>query len=171
MRGFLACNHPVKVGTLKGLRLVSCGRCIQCKTARRRKTELLLSLETQAHKYCELINLTYNDEFIPWVDLSAIDGRYFSVSSELDSFLRCLHPLHFGKRTKQFYNPRTRKYCRVIDKDYVKQRYTSAFGELERYMNFDTFDVTQFYLDLETYNKRIDEYYQKYPWRSRGHIS
>lgn len=168
MKGFLACNHPVKVGTLKGLRLVSCGKCIQCITARRRKTELLLSLETQAHKYCELINLTYNDEFIPWVDLSAIDGRYFSVSSELDSFLRCQHPLHFGKRTKQFYNPRTRRYSRVIDKDYAKQRYTSAFGELERYMNFDTFDVTQFYLDLEKYNKRIDEYYQKYPWRSRG---
>lgn len=168
MKGFLACNHPVKVCTLKGLRLVSCGKCIQCQTARRRKTELLLSLETQAHKYCELINLTYNDEFIPWVDLSAIDGRYFSVSSELDSFLRCQHPLHFGKRTKQFYNPRTHKYSRVIDKVYVKQRYTSAFGDLERYVNYDTFDVTQFYLDLETYNKRIDEYYQKYPWRSRG---
>lgn len=168
MKGFLACNHPVKVGSLKGVQLVSCGKCIQCKTARRRKTELLLSLETQAHKYCELINLTYSDDFIPWVDLSAIDGRYFAVSSELDSFLRCQHPINFGKRTKQMYNPRTHKYYRVIDKDFVKQRYTSAFGELERYMSFDTFDVTQFYLDLETYNKRIDEYYQKYPWRSRG---
>lgn len=168
MKGFLSCNSPVKVNTVKGVRFVGCGKCIQCKTARRRKTELLLSLETQSHKYCELINLTYNDDLIPWVDLSAIDGRYFSVSSELDSFLRCQHPLHFGMRTKQMYNPRTCKYCRVIDKDFVKQRYTSAFGALERYISYDTFDVTQLYLDLETYNKRVDEYYQKYPWRSRG---
>lgn len=168
MKGFLACNHPVKVDTIKGLRLVSCGKCIQCKTARRRKIELLLSLETQAHKYCELINLTYNDEFIPWVDLSAIDGHNYFVSTELDSFLRTCHPLHFGNRFKQMYNPRTRKYYQVVDKDYAKQRYTSAFGELETYVCYDTFDVTQLYLDLETYNKRIDEYYNKYPWRTRG---
>ena len=168
MKGFLACNHPVKVNTLKGVRLVSCGKCIQCKTARRRKTELLLSLETQAHKYCELINLTYNDEFIPWVDLSAIDGHNYFVSTELDSFLRVCHPLHFGKRTKQMYNPRTRAYYQVLDKDFVKPRFTSVFGELECYVCYDTFDVTQLYLDLETYNKRIDEYYNKYPWRTRG---
>jgi hypothetical protein len=168
MKGFLACNHPVKVNTLKGVCLVSCGKCIQCKTARRRKTELLLSLETQAHKYCELINLTYNDDYIPWVDLSAIDGRYNSISSELDYLMRCLHPIHFGDRMKQMYNPRTKQYYEVRDKEYIKQRFTSAFGTLETYVCYDTFDVTQFYLDLETYNKRIDEYYQKYPWRTRG---
>lgn len=168
MKGFLSCNHPVKVNTLKGVRLVSCGKCIQCKTARRRKTELLLSLETQSHKYCELINLTYNDEFLPWVDLSAIDGRFNSISSELDYYMRCLHPIHFGDRVKQMYNPRTKQHYEVRDKDYIKQRYTSAFGTLETYVCYDTFDVTQLYLDLETYNKRIDEYYQKYPWRKRG---
>lgn len=168
MKGFLSCNHPVKVNTLKGVKLVGCGKCIQCKSAYRRKLELLLSLETQSHKYCELINLTYNDEFIPWVDLSAIDGRYFFVSSELDSFLRCCHPINFGDRLKQMYNPRTGQYYQVRDPYFAKQRYTSAFGEAERYVCFDTFDVTQLYLDLETYNKRIDEYYHKYPWRSRG---
>lgn len=168
MKGFLACNHPVKINTLRGVRLVSCGKCIQCATARRRKNELLLSLETQSHKYCELINLTYSDEFIPWVDLSAIDGRYYSVSTELDSFLRVCHPVHFGDRVKRMYNPRTREYYTVRDKDYIEPRYTSAFGSLERYLSYDTFEVTQFYLDLETYNKRLDEYYQKYPWRSRG---
>lgn len=168
MKGFLSCNHPVKVNTLKGVKLVGCGKCIQCKTAYRRKIELFLSLETQAHKYCELINLTYSDSFIPWVDLSAIDGRYYSVSSELDSFLRICHPVHFGDRLKQMFNPRTGKYYQVRDKDFAKPRYTSAFGSLERYLCFDTFDVSSFYLDLETYNKRVDEYYQKYPWRSRG---
>jgi hypothetical protein len=147
MKGFLACNHPVKVNTLKGVCLVSCGKCIQCKTARRRKTELLLSLETQAHKYCELINLTYNDDYIPWVDLSAIDGRYNSISSELDYLMRCLHPIHFGDRMKQMYNPRTKQYYEVRDKEYIKQRFTSAFGTLETYVCYDTFDVTQFYLD------------------------
>ena len=59
MKGFLSCNHPVKVNTLKGVRLVACGHCIQCKTAKRRKTELLLSLETQQNRYCELINHTH----------------------------------------------------------------------------------------------------------------
>lgn len=168
MKGFLSCNHPLKVNTLKGVKLVGCGKCIQCKTSYRRKVELLLSLETQSHKYCELINLTYSDDFIPWVDLSAIDGRYYSASPELDSFLRSCHPMHFGDRMKQMYNPRTRSYYQVRDKDFVGPRYTSAFGSLERYVCFDTFDVTQFYLDLESYNKRIDEYYQKFPSRSRG---
>ena len=138
MKGFLSCNHPVKVNTLKGVKLVGCGKCIQCKTSYRRKLELLLSLETQSHKYCELINLTYSDEFIPWVDLSAIDGRYYFVSPELDSFLRVCHPIHFGDRMKQMYNPRTRQYYQVRDKDYIKLRYTSAFGSLERYLHFDT---------------------------------
>ena len=32
MKGFLACNHPVKINTLRGVRLVSCGKCIQCLT-------------------------------------------------------------------------------------------------------------------------------------------
>lgn len=168
MKGFLSCNHPVKVGTLKGATLVTCGKCIQCQTSRRRRMELLLSLETQSHKYCELINLTYNDEFIPWVDLSAIDGSFFSVSREFDDFMRCCHPLHFGDRMKNMFNPRTGKYYKVRDKDFIQQRYTSAFGTLERYTCFDTFDVTQFYTDLSNYNKRIDEYYQKFPWRSRG---
>nr|DAP36215.1 MAG TPA: Replication associated protein [Microviridae sp.] len=168
MKGFLSCNHPVKVNTLKGVKLVACGKCIQCKTAYRRKTELLLSLETQSHKYCELINLTYSDDFIPWVDLSAIDGIYYSQSPAIDDFLRTCHPMHFGDRVKQMYNPRTKQYYNVRDKSYSELRYTSAFGRLERYVSFDTFDVTQFYLDLETYNKRINEYYQKFPWRRRG---
>lgn len=168
MKGFLSCNSPVKVNTLRGALLVGCGKCIQCQTARRRKTELLLSLETQSHKYCELINLTYNDECLPWVDLSAIDGRYIAYGNELDTFLRSLHPIHFGDRYKKMYNPRTNKYYSVRDKYYSEQRYTSVFGYLERYMCFDTFDVTQTYLDLENYNKRIDQYYVKFPWRKRG---
>lgn len=168
MRGFLSCNHPVKVGTIKGAQLVPCGHCIQCITSKRRKTELLLSLETQAHKYCELINLTYSDEFIPWVDLSAIDGKYMPFGSELDSFLRIVHPIHFGDRMKNMYNPRTKQHYLVRDKYYSEQRFTSAFGYLERYLCYDTFDVTKLYLDLETYNKRIDEYYNRFPWRHRG---
>nr|DAN12134.1 MAG TPA: Replication associated protein [Microviridae sp.] len=168
MKAFLSCNHPVKVGTLKGAKLVPCGKCIQCLTAKRRKTELLLSLETQSHKYCELINLTYNDEFIPWVDLSAINGKYTAFGNEFDSFMRSLHPVHFGDRLKNMYNPRTKQYYQVRDKYYSEQRFTSVFGYLERYICYDTFDVSQIYLDLEHYNKRIDEYYHKYPWRRRG---
>lgn len=168
MKGFLSCNHPVKVPTLKGLKLVACGKCIQCKTATRRKTELLLSLETQSHKFCELINLTYNDQFIPWVDLSAVDGRYNDISSELDYFMRIAHPIHFGDRKKRMYNPRTKEYYDVIDSYYQKQQFTTAFGSCERWSDYDTFSPTNFIVDLQTYNKRIDEYYQKYPWRNRG---
>lgn len=168
MKGFLACNHPVKVNTLKGLQLVACGKCIQCKTARRRKTELLLSLETQNHRYCELINLTYNDEFLPWVDLSAVDGKFNGVSPELDYFMRIAHPIHFGDRKKRMYNPRTRQYYDVVDTYYLKPHYTTAFGEAERWNNFDTFDYSSFIIKLQNYNKRVDEYYIKYPWRKRG---
>lgn len=168
MKGFLSCNRPVKVPTLKGLKLVACGKCIQCKTSKRKKTELLLSLETQSHKYCELINLTYSDEFIPWVDLSAVDGKYNDISPELDYFMRIAHPIHFGDRTKRMYNPRTRSYYEVVDSYYQKPHYTTAFGAAERWSNFDYFSYTNFITDLQTYNKRIDEYYQKYPWRKRG---
>ena len=159
MKGFLSCNHPVKVNTLKGVRLVACGHCIQCKTAKRRKTELLLSLETQQNRYCELINLTYSDDFIPWVDLSAIDGRYNSVSSEFDWFMRMVKPIHFGPRTKRMYNPKTKTYYLILDKDFTKPRYTEKFGLLERYVRFDTFQHSQLVIDLQNYNKRINAYY------------
>lgn len=168
MKGFLSCNRPLKVNTLKGLKLVACGKCIQCLTSKRRKTELLLSLETQSHKYCELINLTYSDEFIPWVDLSAIDGNYNAISSELDYFMRIAKPIHFGDRTKRMYNPKTKEYYDTVDSYYQKQRYTTAFATLERWNEFDTFSFTNFIVDLQNYNKRIDEYYYKYPWRKRG---
>lgn len=168
MKGFLSCNSPIKVNTLKGLKLVACGHCIQCKTAKRRKTELLLSLETQGHKYCELINLTYSDEFIPWVDLSAVDGKYNDVSPELDYFMRVAHPIHFGDRTKRMYNPKTKEYYSVVDSYYQKPHYTTAFGACERWSSFDSFGYTDFIVKLQNYNKRVDEYYIKYPWRNRG---
>lgn len=167
MKGFLSCNHPKRINTLKGLKLVACGKCIQCITAKRRKTELLLSIETSAHKYCELINLTYSDDFLPYVDMSAINGDYSYLGSTFDDYMRTWLPVHFGDRQKRIYNPRDKKYHYVHDTRYDNVR-TNRFGVLERYGDFDTFLTTPINDMLFTYNKRIDEYYQKYPFRHRG---
>lgn len=164
MKGFLSCDSPIKINTLKGLKLVACGKCIQCKTSRRRKTELLLSLETQAHAYCELINLTYSDEFIPYVDFSCINGC--SDNASFDEYFRSVHPLVLGNRVKEVFNPRDNKYHLVPDKSALNRFVITS--RIDRYWDFDTFRPSVWLLDLQNYNKRIDEYYERYPFRKRG---
>lgn len=164
MKGFLACDSPTRIKTLKGLKLVGCGKCIQCKTTRRRKTELLLSLETQSHAYCELINLTYSDEFIPYVDFSCISGC--PENGSFDDYSRTVHPLVLGNRVKEIYNPRDKKYHLVPDKSALNRFVITS--RIDRYWDFDTFLPSVWLSDLQTYNKRIDEYYERYPFRHRG---
>lgn len=164
MKGFLSCDSPTKVNTLKGLKLVACGKCIQCKTSKRKKTELLLSLETQAHAYCELINLTYSDDFIPYVDFSCINGC--PDDGSFDDFQRTVHPLVLGNRLKEVYNPRDKKYHLVRDKSSLNRFVLTS--RVDRYWDFDTFLPSVWLSDLQTYNKRIDEYYERFPFRKRG---
>jgi hypothetical protein len=164
MKGFLSCDSPVRIDTLKGLKLVACGKCIQCKSSRRKKTELLLSLETQAHAFCELINLTYSDDFIPYVDFSCIDGC--SVNGSYDDYSRTVHPLVLGNRVKDVFNPRDGKYHTVPDKSALNRFVITS--RVERYWDYDTFVPSVWLSDLQNYNKRIDEYYERYPFRKRG---
>lgn len=165
MKGFLSCNNPIKVPTLKGLTLVPCGHCVQCLVAKRKKLELLLSLETQAHKYCELINLTYSDDFVPWIDASSITG--IPYNSELDYFSKNVLPLHLGNRMIKRYIPSKKAYVDVVDKSSVG-RYVTTLPLMERYISYDTFNITSVLSDLQIYNKRINEYYERYPFRKRG---
>lgn len=166
MKPFLSCNHPVKVNTLKGAQLVPCGHCVQCKVSRQKRLELLLSLETQQHKYSELINLTYSDEFIPWIDLSSING--FSENTTLDDFLRIVLPLHLGDRYIKRYNPKTKDYMKIVDKSALGRSVITPYGKLERYVDFDSFHPSQLLIDLQDYNKRINQYYVRFPFRKRG---
>lgn len=164
MKGFLSCDSPVRIDTLKGLKLVACGKCIQCQTSRRRKTELLLSLETQAHAFCELINLTYSDDFIPYVDFSCISGC--SENGAFDDYSRTVHPLVLGNRVKEVFNPRDKKYHLVLDKSALNRFIITS--RVERYWDFDSFRPSVWLSDLQNYNKRINEYYERYPFRKRG---
>lgn len=164
MKGFLSCDSPVMINTIRGLKLVACGKCIQCKTSRRRKIELLLSLETQSHAFCELINLTYSDDFIPYVDFSCIDGC--SENGSFDEYSRTVHPLVLGNRVKEVFNPRDHKYHLVSDKSALNRFVITS--RVERYWDFDTFRSSVWLSDLQNYNKRIDEYYERYPFRKRG---
>ena len=169
MKPFLSCNHPVQVKTLKGNILAPCGHCVQCRVSRQKRTELLLSLETQQHKYTELINLTYNDDFLPWVDYSGILG--YSENEQLDQYNRLVLPLHLGDRTITRWNPRSRRYMEVVDKSALDRHIISSFGCLFMYDSFrdmDTFKFSVAEKALSIYNKRIDEYYKRFPQRSRG---
>ena len=97
MKHYISCDNPVSIKTSKGPSLVGCGHCVQCLQAKNASLTLRLSLESQAHMYNELINLTYNDSFIPYVDTN-----------------RPLHdnvfPICFGPRTRKRWNPRSHTF-------------------------------------------------------------
>lgn len=65
---FLNCSHPVQIQTLKGLRLVRCGKCVQCRDFKRQTLSSALQTECFAHKYHLFITLTYDNDNIPYID-------------------------------------------------------------------------------------------------------
>ena len=96
MKPFLSCLHPVSVHTSKGNVLVRCNSCVMCHNNKRNELSELCQLECQQHKYVEMINLTYSESFIPYVDFN----RPLSNVRVGNPFA-----LHFGKRVKErFHN-------------------------------------------------------------------
>lgn len=167
MKYFISCNNPVKINTRRGITLVGCGHCTQCLQAKADKTTLLLDLESQSHKYVEFLTLTYNDEFCPFIDFSGLRSKIgiSSCSSSplyhiqraapafLDSF-----PIHFGDRKVRKFNPKTHEYYLVHDSKCCSS--SSLFPVSLDFLN-----------DVELYNKRVNEYYKRFPNRTRGFCS
>lgn len=145
MNVFPSCNHPVKINTSKGVYLASCGHCTQCLTKKAKYHTLLLDLETQCHKYVEMINLTYSDDYLPYLD--------FNYAVRGDNDLYPTVPLHLGlRKTTRFIHG---KYVTCVDHAYDTQRYfvlNKKYGDYEK--------------NLRDYNIRISQYKQRYPERS-----
>ena len=145
---FLSCSNPYTVSTSRGLVQVPCGKCVQCLQKKVSSTTLLLDLESQRCAYVEEINLTYDDACLPYIDFN--DDSLASFSSDHPNEI---FPVKFGSSRKiRKYNPRTKSY-------YVTKENISNFGSV-------------FPLDwrryLDKYNRRVDEYYLRFPDRKRG---
>ena len=149
MNLFISCNNPHLVSTHKGSILVPCGRCIPCMVEKQRQYSLLLQLETQANKYCEMITLTYNPNSVPFIDVSE------SVDNSNCGFDSLCYMIRFGKRYKGRFNPVTDKVHFVFDKESSRPR---------PYI----FPLDEFQKGLDLYRKRVSEYNRRYPLRS-GH--
>ncbi len=145
---FLSCSDPYTVSTAKGLVQVPCGHCIPCIQKKFSATTLLLDLESQHCKYVEMINLTYNDDCIPYIDF--LDD---SLCSYDESRPNEVFYLKFGSsRMIRKYNPRSKSY-------YLTPESIKDYG-----VPFDS--KWRDYLSL--YNARVDEYYIRFPERKRG---
>ena len=145
---FLSCSNPYTVSTSRGLVQVSCGKCVQCLQKKVSSTTLLLDLESQMSSFVEEINLTYDDACLPYIDFDDDSLASFSAGRPNEVF-----PVKFGSSRKvRKYNPRTKSY-------YVVKENISDFGSVF------PFDWRRY---LDKYNKRVDEYYLRFPERKRG---
>ena len=149
MKPFISCNNPYLVSTPKGSILVSCGHCIPCKVEKQKHYSLLLQLETQANKYCEMITLTYKPACVPYIDVSE------SVDNSNCRFDSLCYMVRFGKRYKGRFNPQNGKTTFVYDKKSSCSR---------PYL----FPLDEFQKGLDIYRKRVSEYNNRYPARA-GH--
>lgn len=145
---FLSCSQPYTVSTSKGLQQVPCGHCVQCLQKKVSVTTLLLDLESQRCDYVEMINLTYDDSCLPYIDFEDDSLASFSDGEPTEVF-----PVRFGTSRKILkYNPRTKKY----------------YQAKENISDFGTAVPTDWRVLLDKYNSRVDEYYFRYPERKRG---
>lgn len=145
---FLSCSNPYIVASSKGSVQVPCGHCVQCLQKKVSATTLLLDLESQRFKYVEMINLTYNDDCIPYIDFNDDSLASFSSGEPTEVF-----PVRFGSsRMILKYNPRSKEY------------YTTK----EKISDFGTVVSSDWRRYLDKYNARVDEYFRRFPNRKRG---
>lgn len=145
---FLSCSNPYTVSSSKGPVQVSCGHCVQCLQKKVSVTTLLLDLESQRHQYVEMINLTYNDDCLPYIDFNDDSLASFCEGEPTEVF-----PVKFGSSRKILkYNPRSKKY------------YTTK----ENISDFGTAVPNDWRRLLKKYNLRVDEYYKRFSERKRG---
>ena len=150
MKPFISCNNPFLVQSSRGPLYVNCGHCVQCSNSKRKKLNLLLDLEIQNCKFCEFLTLTYDDKFLPFIDFN----EYFDNKQRLGLNVD-LMPLHLGTRVSYSFG----RAC--LDQSCVNQ--FIPFSVISK--NLSGYDL---FKNLSSYNSRIDEYFARFPWRTRG---
>lgn len=138
---FPRCNNPVSVFGRHGVTLVGCHSCIQCRVAAQEHLCKLLEVEASKHKFIEFITNTYDDEHLPYIDTSYMYpfGYALRVPNRVIK--------KYNRKTKSFY--------------YVKDKVSESF-QLTDFGAIDTAPM------LRDYYSRIDKYYSRFPYRSRG---
>lgn len=150
MKPFISCNNPVLVHTSKGPLYVNCGHCVQCSNSKRHKLNLLLDLEIQSCKYCEFITLTYSDDFLPYLDFNSFFDNKLKLGLNVD-----LLPVHLGNRVSYSFGRS------VLDKS--SQNVFVPFRIISKH--FNSYALSH---SLNSYNKRVDAYFELFPYRKRG---
>ena len=138
---FPRCNNPIPVVGKHGVTLVGCHSCIQCRGAAQEYLCKLLEVEASKHKYIEFLTNTYDDEHLPYIDTSYLYPFGYAI--------------RVPNRVIKKYNRKTKKFY------YVEDKVSKSF----RLTDFDTIDTASM---LRDYYSRIDKYYSRFPYRSRG---
>ncbi len=138
---FPRCNNPVSVVGRHGLTLVGCHSCIQCRVAAQEHLCKILEVEASKHKYVEFITNTYDDLHLPYIDTSYMYPFGYA--------------LRIPNRVIKKYNRKTKSFY------YVEDKISKSF----RLIDFSTVDTADM---LRDYYVRIDKYYSRFPFRSRG---
>ena len=99
---FPRCNNPVPVAGRRGLTLVGCHSCIQCRVAAQEHLCKILEVEASKHKYVEFITNTYDDFHLPYIDTSYMYPFGYA--------------LRIPNRVIKKYNRRTKSFYFVEDK-------------------------------------------------------
>lgn len=145
---FLNCSHPVQIQTFKGLRLVRCGKCVQCRDFKRQTLSSALQTECYAHKYQLFITLTYDNNNIPYIDFRTnheLEENSFctKIVNGLPTF--CVaHNLHHGDNSVS---------------------YKINYGDLDNVRLWSDLDYTALRPLLDEYNTRRHKYMSRYPDR------
>lgn len=138
---FPRCNHPIPVVGKHGVTLVGCHSCIQCRVAAQEHLCKLLEVEASKHKFVEFITNTYDDDHLPYIDTSYMYPFGYAV--------------RVPNRVVKKYNRKTKSFY------YVEDKVSKSF----RLTDFGSIDTASM---LRDYYARIDKYYSRFPYRSRG---
>ena len=138
---FPRCNNPIPVVGRHGVTLVGCHSCIQCRVAAQEHLCKILEVEASKHKYVEFITNTYDDEHLPYIDTSYMYPFGYAIRVPNRVIKK------YNRRTKSFY--------------FVEDKVSKSF----QLTDFGTIDTAPM---LREYYARIDKYYSRFPFRSRG---
>lgn len=138
---FPRCNNPIPVVGKHGVTLVGCHSCIQCRVAAQEHLCKLLEVEASKHKYIEFLTITYDDAHLPYIDTSYMYPFGYAIRVPNRVIKK------YNRKTKSFY--------------YIEDKVSKSF-QLTDFGSIDTASM------LRDYYVRIDKYYSRFPFRSRG---
>lgn len=145
--GVFNCLSPKIIDTPRGRRKVRCGHCDACRNTKNLSYSTQCELESQSHKYCMFVTLTYADEFIPLVSCFYQNQYtyFYPVSSRLRKHLDS--PFFATSHITQF-NPRSLSLFR--DKFKLRKPYTDYIPVLDKRDVQDFLKRLRYYLSKET---------------------